>query len=105
VILSEFEENIFILKLVIRYKIYYIYSLSNFDAIGCGDQVYLFVGAAPKNSPSRVMQIIKSITARKFSKNTLKLENSFEVGNFGVMEGTCHYETNVSKNPQKTNLE
>jgi putative transposase len=27
-----------------------------FDAIGCdGDQVHLFVGAEPKNSPSRVM--------------------------------------------------
>jgi putative transposase len=40
-----------------------------FDAIGCdGDQVHLFVGAEPKNSPSRVMQIIKSITARKIFK-------------------------------------
>jgi putative transposase len=40
-----------------------------FDAIGCdGDHVHLFVGAEPKNSPSRVMQIIKSITARKIFK-------------------------------------
>jgi putative transposase len=40
-----------------------------FDAIGCdGDHVHLFVGAAPKDSPSRVMQIIKSITARKIFK-------------------------------------
>ena len=40
-----------------------------FDAIGCdGDHVHLFVGAEPKNSPSRVMQIIKSITARRIFK-------------------------------------
>jgi len=36
-----------------------------FDAIGIdGDHVHLFVGAEPKYSLSRVMQIIKSITAR-----------------------------------------
>jgi len=36
-----------------------------FDAIGSdGDHVHLFVGAEPKYSPSKVMQIIKSITAR-----------------------------------------
>ena len=40
-----------------------------FDAIGCdGDHVHLFVGSEPKYSPSRVMQIIKSITARKIFK-------------------------------------
>jgi len=40
-----------------------------FDAIGCdGDHVHLFVGAEPKYSPSRVMQVIKSITARKIFK-------------------------------------
>ena len=40
-----------------------------FDAIGCdSDHVHLFVGAEPKNSPSRVMQIIKSITARNIFK-------------------------------------
>jgi putative transposase len=41
----------------------------DFDAIGTdGDHVHIFVGAAPKYSPSRVMQIIKSITAREFFK-------------------------------------
>ena len=60
-----------------------------FDAIGCdGDHVHLFVGAKPKNSPSRVMQIVKSITSRKIFKEYLKIENSFGVGNFGVMEDT-----------------
>jgi putative transposase len=40
-----------------------------FDAIGCdGDHLHLFVGSEPKYSPSRVMQIIKSITARKVFK-------------------------------------
>ena len=38
-----------------------------FDAIGTdGDHVHIFVGAAPKYSPSKVMQIIKSMTAREF---------------------------------------
>ena len=40
-----------------------------FDAIGCdGDHIHLFVGAEPKHSPSRVMQIIKSITTRNIFK-------------------------------------
>jgi putative transposase len=40
-----------------------------FDAIGTdGDHIHVFVGAAPKYSPSRVMQIIKSITAREIFK-------------------------------------
>ncbi len=40
-----------------------------FDAIGCdSDHFHLFVGSEPKYSPSRVMQIIKSITARKIFK-------------------------------------
>ena len=37
----------------------------DFDAIGTdGDHVHIFVGAAPRYSPSRVMQIIKSITCK-----------------------------------------
>src|SRR5512136_1008206 len=37
-----------------------------FEAIGTdGDHVHLFLGAAPRYSPSRIMQIIKSITARE----------------------------------------
>jgi hypothetical protein len=34
------------------------------------------------------MQIVKSITSRKIFKEYLKIENSFGVGNFGVMEYT-----------------
>jgi putative transposase len=38
----------------------------SFDAIGTdGDHIHIFVGASPKHSPSRIMQIIKSITARE----------------------------------------
>ena len=41
----------------------------DFDAIGTdGDHLHIFVGAAPRYSPSRVMQIIKSITAREIFK-------------------------------------
>ena len=41
----------------------------DFDAIGTdGDHVHIFVGAAPRYSPSKVMQIVKSITAREFFK-------------------------------------
>jgi putative transposase len=40
-----------------------------FDAISSdGDHVHLFVGAEPKYSPSKIMQIIKSITARQIFK-------------------------------------
>ena len=40
-----------------------------FDAIDTdGDRVHLFVNAEPKYSPSRVMQIMKSITARQIFK-------------------------------------
>jgi putative transposase len=40
-----------------------------FDAIGTdGDRVHLFVNAEPKYSPSRVMQIMKIITARQIFK-------------------------------------
>ena len=40
-----------------------------FNAIGSdGDHVHLFVVAEPKYSPSKIMQIIKSITARQIFK-------------------------------------
>ena len=49
-----------------------------FDAVGCdGDEVHLFVGAEPKYPPSRVMQIIKSRTARKIFKECPEIKNSF----------------------------
>ena len=40
-----------------------------FEVIGSdGDHVHLFVEAEPKYSPSKIMQIIKSITARQIFK-------------------------------------
>ena len=40
-----------------------------FDAIGSdGEHVHLFVEAEPKYSPSKIMQIMKSITARQSFK-------------------------------------
>jgi putative transposase len=40
-----------------------------FEAIGTdGDHVHIFVGSEPKFAPSMVMQIIKSITAKRFFK-------------------------------------
>ena len=40
-----------------------------FDAMGTdGDHVHVFVGAAPKYSPSKVMQILKSIAAKQMFK-------------------------------------
>jgi len=40
-----------------------------FDALGTdGDHVHIFLEASPKYAPSRVMQIIKSITARELFK-------------------------------------
>ena len=51
-----------------------------FDAIGCdGDHVHLFVGAEPKHSPSRVMQIIKSITARNIFKEFPEIRKQLQL--------------------------
>ena len=41
-----------------------------FDAIGTdGDHVHIFVGSEPKYAPSKVMQIIKSITDKQIFKS------------------------------------
>ena len=49
-----------------------------FDAIDLdGDHLHLFVCAEPKDSPPRVRQIIKNITARKMFNNTLKSKKIF----------------------------
>ncbi|MCE8428897.1 MAG: transposase [Candidatus Methanoperedens sp.] len=33
-----------------------------------GDHIHIFIGTAPRYSPSRVMQIVKNITARELFK-------------------------------------
>ena len=54
-----------------------------FDAIGSdGDHVHLFVGAEPKYSPSKVMQIIKSITARQIFKEYPEIKKQLWGGEF-----------------------
>jgi len=48
-----------------------------FDAIGTdSDHIHIFVGAAIKHSPSRIMQIIKSITAREIFKKILEIKKA-----------------------------
>jgi len=55
----------------------------DFDAIGTdGDHVHIFVGAAPRYSPSKVMQIVKSITAREFFKKYPEVKKQLWGGEF-----------------------
>jgi len=68
-----------------------------FDAIGTDvDHVHLFVGAAPKYSSSRVMQIIKSIIARKIFKEYPEIKKQLwggELWSDGRYIGTVGYGT------------
>ena len=58
-----------------------------FDAIGMEeDHMHIVVGAAPRYSPSEVMQIIKSITAKMIFKRFPKIKSQLWGGSFGVME-------------------
>ena len=55
----------------------------DFDAIGTdGDHIHIFVGAAPRYSPSKVMQIVKSITAREFFKRFPEIKKLLWGGEF-----------------------
>ena len=50
------------------------------DAIGTdGDHVHVFVGAAPKYAPSRVMQILKSISAKQMFKTFPEIKKELEL--------------------------
>lgn len=54
-----------------------------FDTIGTdGDHVHIFVGAAPKYSPSKIMQIIKSILARELFKRYPEIKKQLWGGHF-----------------------
>jgi putative transposase len=54
-----------------------------FDAIGTdGDHVHIFVGAAPRYAPSRIMQIIKSITAKNIFKKYPYIKKQLWGGHF-----------------------
>ena len=47
-----------------------------------GDHVHVFVGAAPRYAPSRVMQILKSITAREMFKRYPEIKKQLWGGEF-----------------------
>ena len=54
-----------------------------FDAIGSdGNHVHVFVGAAPRYSPSHVMQTIKSISARELFKQYPEIRKELWGGEF-----------------------
>jgi putative transposase len=54
-----------------------------FDAIGTdGDHVHIFVGAAPRYAPSRVMQILKSIAAKQMFKAFPEIKKELWGGEF-----------------------
>ena len=54
-----------------------------FDSIGTdGDHVHILVGAAPRYAPARVMQIIKSITARQLFKRYPEIKQQLWGGEF-----------------------
>ncbi len=54
-----------------------------FDAIGTdGDHIHVFVGAAPRYTPSNVMQIIKSITAKNIFKKYPEIKKQLWGGHF-----------------------
>ena len=54
-----------------------------FDAIGTdGDHVHIFVGSEPKYAPSKVMQIIKSISAKHMFKAFPELKKELWGGEF-----------------------
>ena len=72
-----------------------------FDTIGTdGDHLHIFVGAEPKYSPSRLIQIIKSITAREMFKPDLpihkrksypleKMRETYKSGHKYIIDCVC----------------
>ena len=54
-----------------------------FDAIGMEeDHVHIIVGAAPRYSPSRIMQIVKSISAKEIFKEFPEIKEILWGGEF-----------------------
>lgn len=54
-----------------------------FEKMGSdGDHVHLFVGAAPRHAPSRVMQVIKSITAIRLFEKYPEIKDKLWGGEF-----------------------
>ena len=54
-----------------------------FESIGTdGDHVHILVGAPPRYAPSKVMQIVKSITARELFNQYPEIKNQLWGGEF-----------------------
>ena len=54
-----------------------------FDAMGTdGDHVHVFVGAAPKYAPSKVMHVLKSIAAKQMFKAFPEIKKELWGGEF-----------------------
>jgi len=63
-----------------------------FDAIdNYGDHNHLLVDTESKYSPSRVVQIIKSITVRQTIKGYPAIKNSLGVVNYEVIEDKFYF--------------
>ena len=61
-----------------------------FDSIGTdGDYVHILVGAAPRYAPSKMMQIIGSITARQLFKRYPEIKQQLWGGEFWSDSGYC----------------
>ena len=59
-----------------------------FEAIGVEeDHFHVVLGAAPRYSPSRIMQIVKSITARKIFEDFPEIKEFLWGGNFWTAGG------------------
>ena len=90
----------------------------NFEAIGFeSDHFHIVVGVAPRYSPSRVMQVIKSITAREFfkkypdvKKDTMGVELWTDGGHIdtvsqeGNLEKIINYVKEQGRNPKQLKL-
>ena len=60
----------------------------NFHAIGAdGDHLHILVEAAPRYSPSRVMQICKSITAKQVFEKIPRIKEELWGGHFWTAGG------------------
>jgi putative transposase len=54
-----------------------------FEKVGSdGDHVHVFIGAAPRYAPSKVMQVVKSITAIRLFEKYPEIKNSLWGGEF-----------------------
>jgi putative transposase len=76
-----------------------------FDAIGSdGDHMHLVVEAAPRYSPSRVMQICKSITAIQIFKQFPQIKNELWGGEFWLSVAGLPFWVTLRRNCSKRRI-